>query len=131
MQIGEILGYRQDQDQLYPLRRLKVYPPWKFHPAAGAQIFLPEQHHAHQGNDGSNVEPVHAIQQLLVVHKTDQEHASNATGDPVDLPDMGPGELAVHGGAANLHHAKPADHQDKDEEQPVEITEWDIAGHEL
>ena len=43
--------------------------------------------------------------------------------DPVHLPDMGSGKLGVQGRAVNLHHPQPADHQDKDEEQPVEIAE--------
>ena len=41
--------------------------------------------------------------------------------NPVNLPDMRPGELGMRGGAANLHHPQPADHQHKDEQQPVEI----------
>ena len=64
---------------------------------------------------------MHPVQQLLVVHQADQKHADNAPGDPIDLPHMRPGKLGMQGRAVNLHHPQPANHQDKDEEHPVEI----------
>ena len=44
MQIGKVLGHRQNQDQLHPLRRLKVAAPGHLDPAPRAQVFLPENH---------------------------------------------------------------------------------------
>ncbi len=123
MQIGEILGHSQNQDQLHPLGRLKVRASRHLDPAPRAQVFLPKEHHAHQRDDGSDVEPMYPVEQLLVVNQADQKHAGHAAYDPINLPDMRPGKLGMRGRAANLHHPQPADHQDKDEEQPVEITE--------
>ncbi len=123
VQVGEVLGHRQNQDQFDPLGRLKVPSSRHLYPAPRAQIFLPENHDAHQRDDGRDIKPVHPIQQQLVVHQADQEHAHQAAGNPVDLPDVRPGKLGVQGRAVNLHHPQPANEQDKDQENPVEITE--------
>ena len=78
MQVGEVLGHRQNQDQLYPFRGLKVRSARHLDPAPRAQILLAEEHHAHQGGDGRNIKPVHPVEQLLVVDQADQKHADDA-----------------------------------------------------
>ncbi len=96
-------------------------PTRHFDPTPGSQILLPEDHHGHQGDDRRNIEPVHPIQQLLIVDQADQKHAHHPAHDPVNLPDMRSGKFGVHSGAVNLHHPQPANQQDKDEEHPVKI----------
>ena len=61
------------------------------------------------------------VEQFLVVDETHQEHADDPAADPVKLLDVRPGELGVRRGAADLHHAQPANQQDEDQQQPVEI----------
>ena len=66
---------------------------------------------------------MNAIEQFLIVDKTHQKHSGDAAADPVKLADVRPGKLGMRGGAANLHHAQPANQQDEDEQQPVKIAE--------
>ena len=92
-----------------------------FDPAPRPQVFLAEHHHRHQRADGRNVHPVNLLEQGLVVQQADQEHADETAADPVELLDVGAGEFRVHSGAMDFHDAQPAKHQDKDQQQPVEV----------
>ena len=85
MQIGKILGDCQDEDELDPFGRLEVLASRHFHPTSGTQIFLAEDHHHHERGDGSDVHPVHLIEERLIVDQTHHEHGSDAADNPVNL----------------------------------------------
>ena len=121
VQVGKVFSHRKNQDELDPLGRLEVPSAGHFDPAPRSQIFLPKDGHRHQRRDGSDVHPMNSIKQLLIVDETHQKHAGDSTTDPVKLPDVRPGKLGVRGGAADLEHAKAADQQNKDQQQPVKI----------
>ena len=118
---GKIFRNGQNQDELDPLGRLEMLPSGHFDPASCPQIFLPEDHHGHQRSDGSDVHPVHLIEQRLVVDQAHHEHGAEAANDPIDLLDMRAGELSVRGGALDLGDAKGADQQDEEQQIPVEV----------
>ena len=47
---------------------------------------------------------MHLIEQRLIIDQAHQEHGSDTAYDPVNLPNMRPGKLGVHGGALDLGH---------------------------
>src|SRR5580658_2360112 len=119
--VGKILGDSEDEDKLDPLRRLEVVPAGHVDPALRPQVPLSEEKHSHQGGHTGDVEPVDLIEQRLIVDQADQKHGANAGQHPVDLFDVGSGELGVHGGAVDFHYAQAADHEHEAQQDPVEI----------
>jgi hypothetical protein len=61
------------------------------------------------------------FEQRLVVQQAYQKHANDAAEDPIDLPDVGTRELRVSSGTLDFEHTDGADHQDEDQEQPIEV----------
>lgn len=121
MQVGEVFGNCENQDQFHPFGWLKVTACWHFDPAACAQELLAEYQHRNQRSYGDDVHPMDFLEQRLIIQDTHQEHGPNAADDPIDLLDMRAGEFGVHRGAANLHDPERADDQHEEEEQPIEI----------
>ena len=123
LQIGKILGDREDQDELDPFRGLKMVPAGQFHPASCAQILLSENEHRHQRCQGNDVHPVHPLKQSMVVQQADDEHADQTARNPVHLLDMDAGEFRVQRGTANLDDAERADNQHERDQRPIKIAE--------
>ena len=123
VEVAKIFCYRQNQNQLDPFRWLEMSPTRHLHPSPGAQIFLTKNQNYHQGPNRGEIQPVHSIQQYLVIDETHQEHAPKSTQHPISLLDVRARELGVDGRALNLHDAQPADEQHEDQQHPVKIAE--------
>src|ERR1035438_7414470 len=106
MQIGKILRHRQNENEFHPFGRLKMSAGRHFDPAPSPKILLSEQKHRNQRGESGNIHPMNLFEQGLIVEQADQEHRAQSRDNPVDLPDVGSGELGVLGGAMNLHYAR-------------------------
>ncbi len=91
------------------------------YPTSRAQILLTEDQHHHQRGNCGDVNPVHALQQHLVVDQAHPKHSAKSAHDPVHLLDVSPRKLRVLSRAVDLHHAQPADEQDEDQQHPIKV----------
>src|SRR5579884_1450947 len=119
--VAQIFRHGQDQDQLDPFRRLEVLTSGQLDPAARAQIFFAEQAHRDQRAERTQVEPVNVLHDHLVADQADEKHHGESGGNPINLLNVGAGELGVQGGAVDLHDAEAADQQHEAQQEPVEI----------
>ena len=101
----------------------------KFDPPPRAQVFLAEQNYADQGGQRCDVHPVDLFEHGLIVQQADQEHGTHTGQNPIDLFEMGAGELGVLGRAVDLQHAQRAEHQHEAQQDPVEISVGNVARH--
>ena len=125
--VGEILGHRQNKDQLHPLGRLEVERSSDLHPAFRAQVLLSEDRYRQQGGDRDDVEHGNPLNQRLIADEAHAEHDCYSAQHPVNLLDVHTHELGVERRAINLHDAKSANQQHQRQQDPVEIAEGYVA----
>ncbi len=83
--------------------------------------FGSDRQHRHQGDQAEAIDPMHRLQQPVVVDQREDEHRGQPAEQPEDLLGFEPDKLGVQGGAIDLKDADHRKQQHQAQEQPVEI----------
>ena len=77
--------------------------------------------HRHQREQAKAIDPMHRLDQPVVVDQREDEHRRQTAEQPEDLLGLEPDKLGVQGGAVNLKDADDGKRQHQAQEQPIEI----------
>ena len=130
-QAPEVSGDGEDQDQLDPLRRLKVDAAAEVDPAPASHHLGAHQEHGDQRQQADAVGPGRDVDQAVVVDDGDEKHQHDADEQKLDLLLAEAVELGVQRRGLDLEHADDGDQQHQGEEHPVEVAERGEAAHGL
>ena len=108
-QVGEIPRHRKNQNQLHPLRGLKLHVA-DLDPAPRTQHLDAEDPHRNQRQQAHPIGPWGEVDQLVVVDAGKDEHGYQPARDPVDLLGVEAHVLGVQRGRVDLQHGKGAEH---------------------
>src|SRR5438105_300215 len=102
-----------------------MYTAAEWNPAASAHILLADMgdENCNQRQSRKAIKPVDPVENGFVVHQANQEHEQQPAGNPVELLDMGSGELSRERGAVDLHYPQEANQQHKEQQNPIKIAE--------
>ena len=80
-----------------------------------------EDKHPDQRDQAEAVNPVHPLDQTVVIDQREDEHRRQTAQQPEDLLGLKADELGVQGGAINLEDADDRKQHHQAQEQPIEI----------
>jgi hypothetical protein len=125
----EVARNRDDQDQLYPLRRLEVSTVAEVDPAPCAENLGAHQLHCDQRSDTDANGPRNDVDQDVVVNQRDEEHQHQAECEELDLLMVEAVEFGVQRRGLDLENRDDRKQKDEAQKDPIEVAVGGEAGH--
>src|SRR5277367_4122105 len=116
---GEVSRHGDNQHHLDPFRRLKVNTTGQLDPAPPTQNLGSKEKYPYQRDQAEAIDPVHRLQQPVVIDQGEEKHRAQPADEPEDLLGFKAHKLGMQGGAIDLQDADHRKQQHHGQEQPV------------
>ena len=128
--LAKVPSHRQNQNQLHPLRWLKVHRPDLDPAPARPKPSCPTSFTADKRHEADAVGPRNPVDELVVVDQRKQEHRDHAAADPVDLLGMEADDTSYAASRSKSQARRWCTSSEHDSEQrPVEVAKTHDAAH--